>query len=367
MRSRGTPWVLLLCVVASGLAAARAAAEKLAPGNAAWRRAVGRTVAPVSVAEMTRETMVADGPVSLRGARAKLIVRDSQGRKYMFKQHDPAQTWPDREHFAQVLRQAAGEPHAPVAVTRVKLPDGRVVEGTVKPFLASEGELPANPRRWTAGLIAAVLADHAWAEMLGNYDTKTDQSLVIQPAGLRDKAAINIDWDLSLTDYVAARPVSRHKAMNSGPPAHNLLYNAFVHGRLDVDFAPLRDAVGRIQAIPDATVVQAMQPFLTKAFAGGKALGPYRTAAQLVSAVLARKASLGQTFESLIGELEGERAEHAAGTGRYAGLGKVRSETRDARMVAWGRFIQSPAFERFQKMFRHFAGDLPPESPAFTR
>jgi hypothetical protein len=362
MKGRVAGVTLVLCCALPAFAAGRSPS----PGGRVWRRLLSRVAAPVSDAEIRAEKLEPVGSLSLRGARPKLMLRDSRGRMYMFKQHNPAHTWMERELFAVAIRRAGGEPTIPVVPLRLEH-EGHIVEGMVKPFIDARGELPSDPRRWNAGQRAAVMADHAWAEVTGNYDLKTDQTLLVPVPGVRGGGAVNGDWDLSLTDYLTERPVSRYKAMNAAPPAQNLLYNDFVHGRLELSFRPLRDAVRRIQRIPDQTVVAALQPFLAKAFAGGRAHGPYQKPQELIDAVLRRKASLERTFDKLIRDLRAERRAHEEGRGAFAGLGKLRVELRDARMVAWGKLVQSSLFKRFQQVFRRFVRDLPPESSAFNR
>jgi len=368
--SRRLRWALLCALLLAALPAAalaQARGKRASPAQlVALRRGVWKAIGARSEQQIAKAVMKPVAGSKLSGARAKLLVADEHGRRYMFKPTDLSTTWLDREHFAATLRRAAGEPTVPVVRQKVTLPTGEVLEGYVKPFLANQGELAADPRRWSEAQRAVVMADHVWAELLGNYDTKTDQSIVVAPGVRGGPAAVNIDWDLSLADYVTNRPLTRYKAMNSAPPSYNLLYNAYVHGKVDLDFAALYDAAARAQRIPDAEVRRALAPFLAKAFAGGKTYGPYRAPEDLTRAVLARKANLAGDFERLVSGLEVERADFAGHSGRWGGWRRLALYARDGRMVGMGKLVQSSLFKRAMQVFRKFGGDLPPESSAYT-
>jgi hypothetical protein len=328
------------------------------------RAKVSRLVAPRSDAAMRKASLQVKGKPNARGARVKLTAEDKAGNRYMFKSADPKTTWLDREMFAQNMRRAAGEPSVPIVARSIKLAGGKSVTGYVKPYIKSSGNLPADPRTWSGAQRAVILADHAWAEFLGNYDTKVDQSIVIRPKG-GPKTAVNVDWDLSLTDYAVSKPVSRFKSMNSAPPAHNLLYRSYVRGKVPVDFRPLFEAVDRIQAIPDKEVRKALQPFVKKAFANGKTIGSYKTAEAFVQGVLDRKAGLRKEMRGLVRNLKAERVDRTKHRGVFAHIRRLPANLRDAKMVVVGRFVQSKSFAKMQSVFRKFGGELPPESKAF--
>jgi len=347
-------------------AKAKVSVQKQAPRS--WgpelRQKVGRLVTPRSDAAMRRAKLEVKGKPNARGARVKLTAQDKSGNRYMFKSADPKTTWLDREMFAQTMRRAAGEPTVPIVARSLQLPGGKSVTGYVKPYIKSSGNLAANPKTWSRAQRAVILADHAWAEFLGNYDTKVDQSIVIRPLG-GPKTVVNVDWDLALTDYAVGKPVSRFKAMNSAPPAHNLLYRSFVRGRVPVDFRPLFEAVDRIQAIPDKQVRKALQPFVKKAFAGGKTVGRYKTPEAFVSAVLDRKAGLRRSMKTLVRDVKAERTDRTRNRNVLDHFRRLPANLRDAKMVVVGRFVQSKSFARMQSVFRKFGGELPPESRAF--
>src|SRR6185369_6883835 len=147
------------------------------------------------------------------GMNQKMIV-EGGGKRFLFKPKGQTlifDTLYESDVAAMNLRRAGDEPTIPIVDQRVKMPDGRVIEGYVKPFVEGSKELGTVPGEWTPTQTSQVLVDAAWAEWLGNGDTKPSNTLSFQPEGAPELGGINIDWDLTFIDYKKNIGLSRFK------------------------------------------------------------------------------------------------------------------------------------------------------------
>lgn len=317
------------------------AAETMEPATMkAHRQQVLKAVSELSDDEIRAlELTPVKAEEMLRGNSVKMVVQDSAGRKYLFKPLGAEASVLETETAAMNLRRAAGEPTVAAVPQKVKLADGTVLEGYVKPFVKNQGNLVGDPTQWTSAQRHQVLADHGWAEFLGNYDTKSDQSVRI------GETSLNVDWDHALSDYATNAPLSRFKSHNPAPPAQNLLYREFVKGKLDLDFRPLFETIDRIQGLPDAEIRAQLKPFVDKAFAGGQAYGPYANPEAFMQAVLARKSTLKTNFTQFVARLQAERdfnlgrAKELPTWGEYVG-----TAVNDAKQEQIGALVDTELF-----------------------
>ncbi len=318
------------------------------------------------------------------GSNIKFHAEDGSdpAHKFTFKPFNPASTNFEKDVMGNSIRARGGEASAQPVPQSLTLPDGQVLDGYVKPHVKGD-DLTGDPTKWSPGVIDSVLADAPWAEFLGNYDLKLDQYKVIK-VGEKDKdargegtaaaqsdtkderptVAVNRDWDTVMSDYQQQDHLDRYKAFKTGivakgwlpaaPPAQNLLYEAYVKGRLDINFAPMFEAIERIQAIPDADIAADMKPFLDKTFAKGKTFGPYKSPNELVAAVLDRKAHLKENFERFVQDLKDERAGLAADKARFIPtMRELRTWLRDSWMHLGEWFVESPLLKKLNQHTQH--------------
>ncbi len=328
------------------------------PANEQLRRLHARVAGALGDArehEIAAATLVPVGTPCLRGCSEKLVVEDDEGARYVFKV-PPKRRFPlEAELFATRVRRATGLVSVSNVQHQVVLGD-EVLHGYVKPYVANGGLLGMDPLRWTELQRTAVLVDHAFAEMTGNYDTKPDQYVKV------GDAATNVDWDHSFYDHrqrprAHEEPLSRHKKQKPSPPAQQLLWWAFVRGHIDVDFDPLLETAARIAALPPDVVQDAMAPFLARAFAYGGRWGCFATADELAENVLQRQRALPRTFEMFVQSVRDER-DRAAGRGRRHAL----AETPDLDLIVLRALFASPRFthlcraiQRVRTLARHVA------------
>jgi hypothetical protein len=275
------------------------------PLERAWpdaERVIG-ALTDAEAAELVLKPVASDKP--LEGFSAKMFVQDQvSGRKFLFKPLSQSSAAFEAERFAGNLRRAAGEPATRVYPARVAMPDGRVQQGYIKPLIKLGASPSIEPTAWSAQEQASILADHAWTRFLGDDDAHPTQYAHVGEQGY----LLNIDRDHSLATYKADTPLDRLALDNPMMcTSQELLYQAYARGQVDLDFAPLHQAIERIQALPDARVRAELQPYLAKAFARGP-FGPYQTPEAFTRAVLARKANLKAEFAAFEAGLKAERA-----------------------------------------------------------
>lgn len=290
----------------------------------------------------------------LTGSNVKFRAEDEQGNSYTFKPFKPWHTGFEQEQFALALRARAGEPYLPVVPQRLTLPTGRTLEGYVKPRLRGTDDLEGAPKSWSKPQRAQLLADAAWAEFLGNYDLKLDQYKTFEVEGVKGKVLLNADWDCALTDYLREpQPLDRYKALKGGltaagvvpaaPPAQSLLYEAYVRGKVELDFAPMFDAVSRIEKLSEAEIRAALAPLCARRFEGGQAWGRFETPEDLVQAVLGRQKTLRGELGDLKAALDEERAYLASRKDKFLpSWREVKTWARDKWMHLGNAFVESP-------------------------
>jgi hypothetical protein len=293
----------------------------------------------------------------LTGANVKFRAEDDKGTKVTFK---PFETWTtnfERDEFAQKLRSEAGEVTIPVIAQKLTLANGKTVEGYVKPRFKSD-DMPTEVVNWNPTERGELLADSAWAEFLGNYDLKLDQYKEVTTD--QGKQVVDVDWDCSLQDYEDPTKLDRFKLMATGiakhlfpaaPTSQSLLFEDYVHGKTDLDFTPLFDAVGRIENLSEAQLREAIKPFTDKQFANGGTFGAYKTSDELVAAVVGRQKNLRAEFTGFVGELKAEREFQASREGKLPDLQQVKTFVKEKWQHLGNWFVKSP----FLAMTNHWS------------
>jgi hypothetical protein len=272
----------------------------------------------------------------------KIVVDEATGQRYVFKAKIRGEALAEAEMFSTTLRAKAGVPVVPVVPVVVG-----GVPGTAKPFVDNEGALPIDPLRWTDAQRAMVVGDHPWLELLGNYDAKADQYIVLGDGPLR--TALNIDWDRAIVDYVQKpnaheQPLSRNKRHWISPSTQETLWFSFVMGDLDVDPTPLWTSIHRIEGLTRADVEDALEPFAQATFGRGVGHGPFRSKAELVDAVMARQHTLRARFVDLLARMQQERDEVLAAKARGVDPMKL-AGTQDQALLACVAFMNSPLYD----------------------
>lgn len=326
-------------------------ASILGNGLDAAAQDAGRQVDRVARKALPGATFVPlDGASALTGSSMKFMAHAPGGAQaYVFKPFVGPRTAFEADRAAYDLRRAAGERAVSVSENTLRLPDGRVLPGSAKPLLRNQGALSSDPRNWTAAQRERVLADHPWMELLGNYDTKVDQYI------RQGDHALNIDWDQAFSDYATNQPLTRFKALNKlNPPAQNLLYQAYVHGEVTLDFRPLFDTIGRIQGLSDAELRRELAPYTRAAFAHGATLGPYATPDDFMRAVLQRKSGLSAEFRRFVAQLQAERAYfHGHPTAPFSAAEARKNVLRDVQLKLAGFWSGSRAFVWWNQLLQH--------------
>jgi hypothetical protein len=287
--------------------------------------------------------LVRDDEAQTRGTSVKWVLEAGKQR-FTFKPQLPDSTNTERELFALTVRTLAGQPAVPVISHRATDAQGQSWDGYLKPRLKGDGDLPSDPRRWSESVVNTVLADHVFGELLGNYDNKPRQYKALESKALGETVAVHADWDATLRGYLEPDALDRFQnGPYVSPSAHALLYKAYVHGDVALDFAATRDAVARLAAVPDAEVLRALEPFLARTFADGGHFGRFETREQLCAAVLERKHGLSTRFEALVSSLEHERADRQRGPS--LSWKRLKDNVRDLKMGVMRRVVDSPLFE----------------------
>nr|ASV46919.1 DNA polymerase [uncultured bacterium] len=279
---------------------------------------------------------------SLTGSSPKMIGIDRSGQRFLFKPVRANSFAYEREVAARSIRELAKQPTVAVLKAKMTLDDGTVVHGYAKPMVGTRGDLENDPRDWNAAQIHCVLQDAAFAELLGNYDTRPGQYITPVDAKTGAVLALNVDWDRTFSEYAKNSELSRFKRHFVAPPAASLLYAQYVRGA-PVDFSALWDAIDRIDRVKESDYAKAVNGFAKVAFPDSDARKVF------VAFAMERKRTLRHQFKEAIAALDEERA---------SGVSRV-NQLRDLEFQGSARFADSPAYRQIMAVRRKVSHRIP--------
>ncbi len=229
------------------------------------------------------------------GSRPQRFFRDPENRRYLFKSAPEEQI--GAEVVAAEIRRRGGRPRLPVARRVIDLDDRGPTVGMVQPVIEHAGErLPLQAARWSALQVEAMLQEHPWEWVVGNYDSHIDQYVLVGP----ERIPFNIDWDHSLLDLDGERP-SRHDRRSPAVfPIRNILYDDYVAGIRSLDFVGMQLQARAVTRLADAEVAAA--------FERCPGLGDDAERARVLERVLRRKNDCAVAFDAFVDALREERA-----------------------------------------------------------
>src|SRR6185436_16845837 len=140
------------------------------------------------------------------------------------------------------VRRLGGRPALPTIARELDLPGIGPTVGMLQPFLEhEEGGLATDATLWSDVQRELMLREHPWEWLVANLDTHVDQYVLLGP----ERYPFDIDWDHSLFDLEVTQLDRFTKRMPAIAPVRNALYDAYVHGRVDVDFGGVRKQARR--------------------------------------------------------------------------------------------------------------------------
>jgi len=257
------------------------------------------------------------------GSRPQQVLRDAQGRRYLFKVAPP-------EHIAAELlayrvRRLGRRLHVPAARRRLELPGMPPATGLLQPLVPVTGALSKDPRQWSELQREAMLREHPWEWLLANLDTHVDQYVLMGEHGV----PVNIDWDHSLLDLPVTALNRFNRRSATVAPVRNLLYAEYVQGRVDLDFGGQRWQVRRVGDLREDRLQALVQRYCDEL-----ALPPARSR-EVVEAVLERQRRIVDDFEAFRRSLRRERRAVAGQGPKRPMLERAGAKLQDV----WQRFV----------------------------
>lgn len=185
------------------------------------------------------------------GSKPRFTLRsDDDGRRYVFKQCEPALAAAEEAAFA--LSRVGGRPGVPARAFQLDLVGTGLVAGLLKPFIEFDAahELAADTSSWSPEQRAVMLLGHAWEWFLDNLDTNTSQYALLGPLAL----PVNIDWDRAFSSEARSELSRFAKYRPSLPNARTFLYADYVAGKIELPLWLLAAEARRIRRLPKAEV-----------------------------------------------------------------------------------------------------------------
>ncbi len=230
------------------------------------------------------------------GSRPAAVFRSASGAKYFFKAASD-------EHIAAELlacevRQLGRRPVVPTAARELPLQGAGPVRGMLQPWVEHTGRrLPVDPQGWTDIQREVMLREHPWEWLLANLDTHVDQYVLVGAT----EVPLNVDWDHSLTDLHVAELDRFTRRSLLVAPLRNALYDAYVSGRVELEFTGLRREVRRISRLSDYELSAALERWAQHSEVSPEASALSR------ARFFQRKKRLARTFGRFLRSLRRER------------------------------------------------------------
>ncbi|MCC6749324.1 MAG: hypothetical protein IT371_16795 [Deltaproteobacteria bacterium] len=253
------------------------------------------------------------------GTKPIAFYRTATGELVIAKHGSPAEMM--AEVVSAELRSRAGLPSVPAALRSLYVPAlSKVVEVVVKPVIPFQTKTGGKPRTlgrdvrtWTPSqrneILRSIVAD--W--WLWNSDSHVGQYLLWSGAGTQEEGLpANVDFDRAFSPgdsrYHKGQPdrltrFRRYLGLSAGP--QNAVFDAYVHGRVELDLELLLDEVARVERVPRQTFSRLVRRYAQRAFPAGPARQRF------VAAALARRDHLRADVEGLIADLQKERSSPA--------------------------------------------------------
>lgn len=251
-----------------------------------------------------------DGPAQVGGAKPKSFYSDASGKKYLFKPAPEGAWRADVQAAVADIASLILPPgtFAPVKSTTDK--NGEV--GTIQPWLpikqnfvntlaAAGGDFSKLSKQHLDGLQREKVLD--W--LVGNHDSHGKNLIELADGSLagvdKEQAFKTILNDQLNTTY---HPNAQY---GESPPVANDFFNAYAGKKVDIDPMATFDTIKRIEAIPDASYMAMLQPYID----GISATKPNPTAFKnaITNAILKRKQNIRTDFEKFYTDLRAARGE----------------------------------------------------------
>jgi hypothetical protein len=233
------------------------------------------------------------------GSKPVIKLSDPQGHRYVLKLA-PAELVA-AEVCAYELRGLGRRPSVPVRAVDVAMPDGAMASGVLKTFLDFDLELQLSTetQSWSELQRCVMLREHAWEWFLDNLDTNTTQYALLGVEGY----PLNIDWDRSFAAEAQSEFSRFTKYRSTLPNARTFLYADYVEGRVQLNFAFLRQEARLIRKLPTEAVRRSLRAYALRRYTDDHA-----QAEAFVLRVLERKRGIEREVDEFVRRLRAERA-----------------------------------------------------------
>lgn len=265
--------------------------------------------------------LAAKQPLLEGGHLPKQIMIDRFGKPWLFKA-----TMPGKEYRALGDRtgsrifNAIGLDTPKVSTTRMpadltyKTLDGQAlavkgdVYGNIQRMIDNTGKtLPSDVTKLTPTQINQLVASHVGRTLIFDNDGKAANFLMRPDGGV---ATIDLG---NMYRYVDQGPLQRNFAPNPGDePYYNKLWQAYVDGKVNVDFSKGLQQVAKIEALPDSEFKQLLRPYAEARYAQGDGAPGYPTVESFLRMAVNRKQNMRALMTDFYDRLTQERGATAA-------------------------------------------------------
>jgi hypothetical protein len=244
-------------------------------------------------------------PLPLTGGHNPIqAMQDQHDRYWIFKAIEQKNA-----HYRAVgdkvgadLAQAVGLP-SPVVHYASERINGEVQFGTVQPLIKHSGKrLGLDPELWTEVQKDQLTASQVFRWLIGDHDGKAANFLVMKDGNL-----VPIDFG-NMFRNVGRDKLDRAYQPNSVKPLYNRMWDAYVNGRIDVNFHAGLFQVGKIEKLSDQEFLHLLEPYAEARYAraGFRPKG-VETKEKFLALALQRKQNIRKDISTFYDKLAKER------------------------------------------------------------
>lgn len=236
------------------------------------------------------------------GLYPKVLLEDQHGDRWLFKTPPPGREYKALgEVAASQVWNDIGIPTPAVYLSRQEI-DGQLRVGTLQRMVGNVvGNPSADPTRLTSSQLDQLLASHIGRWVLADHDAKPGNFLLLSDGSLQAIDPGNV------FRYFPEDGLDRHYEEYGSHSLYNRVWNAYVHGQIDLDLEKAMAVATRVRDLDERGYRAALHPYAQARYDFGSRAEGLGSAADFLDAAIVRKRNIVRDLSQFYASLERER------------------------------------------------------------